>query len=416
MAGEPTAIVSAWRNELPSLPGRTVTLREPVCHDIAPLGELLALPDATRFGVDDPLSDIVVHDLVERAARDRAAGIAVTYAITLSTSRAVVGLVQVRQLDPTFETAEWECTLAPSARGSGAFLESARLIGSFAFGVLGAHRLEARVAFAERPRERRAAQARCGAGRHPAPFASPRRRVSRSGAVVDLEGGLGRALGLDGAPGPLMCTSSHRPARMYVGTVIAAGAALLVLRLPVAHFEQPLLFVALFLLSSCRRALKVTSAADDERLDDVGVVRGRFRVAAAARPAPDDARRRGERVQPVPFEQARSATRCTARSSAWRRSSSRCKAPGSRSACCRAAPDSDPMTAVARPLVGAATVYFLLNTGLIATAIALSTRSERPDDVEHQLPVERAELLRRRRHRGARRVGGHRTPATGSRR
>ena len=32
------------------------------------------------------------------------------------------------------------------------------------------------------------------------------------------------------------------------------------------------------------------------------------------------------------------------------------------------------MTAVARPLVGAATVYFFLNTGLIATAIALSTR------------------------------------------
>src|SRR4029077_15894507 len=31
--------------------------------------------------------------------------------------------------------------------------------------------------------------------------------------------------------------------------------------------------------------------------------------------------------------------------------------------------------AVARPLVGAATVYFLLNTGLVATAIALSTRT-----------------------------------------
>jgi hypothetical protein len=35
---------------------------------------------------------------------------------------------------------------------------------------------------------------------------------------------------------------------------------------------------------------------------------------------------------------------------------------------------ADPMTALARPLVGAATVYFFLNTGLIATAIALSTR------------------------------------------
>src|SRR5204862_5985168 len=30
---------------------------------------------------------------------------------------------------------------------------------------------------------------------------------------------------------------------------------------------------------------------------------------------------------------------------------------------------------LARPLVGAATIYFLLNTGLVATAIALSTRT-----------------------------------------
>src|SRR6185436_16205710 len=34
-----------------------------------------------------------------------------------------------------------------------------------------------------------------------------------------------------------------------------------------------------------------------------------------------------------------------------------------------------PFTALARPLVGAATVYFLLNTGLVATAIALSSRN-----------------------------------------
>jgi diguanylate cyclase (GGDEF)-like protein/putative nucleotidyltransferase with HDIG domain len=35
-----------------------------------------------------------------------------------------------------------------------------------------------------------------------------------------------------------------------------------------------------------------------------------------------------------------------------------------------------PLAALARPLVGAATVYFLLNTGLVATAIALSTRTK----------------------------------------
>ena len=36
-------------------------------------------------------------------------------------------------------------TLAPSARGTGVFLDAARLLGSFAFGSVGTHRLESRV-------------------------------------------------------------------------------------------------------------------------------------------------------------------------------------------------------------------------------------------------------------------------------
>jgi len=63
----------------------------------------------------------------------------------MTATRAVIGLIQVRQLDPTFEAAEWECTIAPSSRSSGVFLEAARLVGSFAFGTVGTHRLEARV-------------------------------------------------------------------------------------------------------------------------------------------------------------------------------------------------------------------------------------------------------------------------------
>jgi RimJ/RimL family protein N-acetyltransferase len=145
MTGDPLADPSTWREELPTLAGRAVTLREPTFEDVGPLLELLSLGDATRFGADEPVSEVGVQDLIDRAARERAAGLSFTYAITLSVSRTLVGLVQVRQLDPTFEAAEWECTILPSARGSGIFLESARLAGSFAFGMVGAHRLEARV-------------------------------------------------------------------------------------------------------------------------------------------------------------------------------------------------------------------------------------------------------------------------------
>ena len=146
MAGEPSAIgVSSWRNELPTLTGRVVTLREPVSQDLGPLVDLLSLGDATRFGLDEPVSEVGVQELIDRFARDRANGIAFTHVITLATARTIVGLAQVRQLDPSFEAAEWEGLMAPSSRGSGMFLEAARLVGSFAFGTIGVHRIEARV-------------------------------------------------------------------------------------------------------------------------------------------------------------------------------------------------------------------------------------------------------------------------------
>jgi RimJ/RimL family protein N-acetyltransferase len=146
MPEEPSVTgVPAWRSELPPLTGRVVALREPTTQDLGPLVDLLSLGDATRFGLDEPVSEVAVQELIERFARERASGLAFTYAITLATARTIVGLVQVRQLDPAFEAAEWECTVAPSSRGSGIFLETARLIGSFAFGTIGTHRLEARV-------------------------------------------------------------------------------------------------------------------------------------------------------------------------------------------------------------------------------------------------------------------------------
>jgi RimJ/RimL family protein N-acetyltransferase len=134
-----------WRIALPTLTGRTLTLREPMPQDLGPLVDLLSLGDATRFGIEQRVTAVGVQELIDRAARERANGLSVTYVITASGTRGIAGLLQVRQLDPGFEAAEWECTLAPSSRGCGIFMEAACLAGSFAFGTLGTHRLEARV-------------------------------------------------------------------------------------------------------------------------------------------------------------------------------------------------------------------------------------------------------------------------------
>jgi RimJ/RimL family protein N-acetyltransferase len=151
MAIDPSAVTpppvaaADWRAELPTLTSRTVTLREPIAQDLGALVDLFSIGDASRFDLESPVTDLAVQDFIERARRAREAGQSFTYAVTLGAGRSLVGLVQVRQLDPAFEGGEWDGTLAPSSRGTGVFLEAARLIGSFAFSSIGAHRLEARV-------------------------------------------------------------------------------------------------------------------------------------------------------------------------------------------------------------------------------------------------------------------------------
>ena len=152
MTAEPSILkASDWRTGLPTLTARLVTLREPLAKDVGPLVTLLSVADATRFGMEDQ-TELAVQGLVERAVRDRAAGLSFTYVITTGTARPPIGLIQVRRLDPSFEVGEWECTLLPSARGTGVFSESVRLIGSFAFGSVGVQAARNARPASERPR------------------------------------------------------------------------------------------------------------------------------------------------------------------------------------------------------------------------------------------------------------------------
>ncbi len=134
-----------WRAELPMLCGSVVVLREPVAGDAAALAELLSLPDATRFDLTGAAGIGDARRLIERTARERGAGVAFAYAVVLAATNDIVGLIQVRQLDPFFEGAMWECTLTPGARGTGVLVEAAQLVASFAFASTGVRRLEARI-------------------------------------------------------------------------------------------------------------------------------------------------------------------------------------------------------------------------------------------------------------------------------
>jgi diguanylate cyclase (GGDEF)-like protein/putative nucleotidyltransferase with HDIG domain len=166
-----------------------------------------------------------------------------------------------------------------------------------------------------------------------------------------------------------------RPARIYVGVVIASGLMLMLLRLPDVTFAQPVLFVALLVLSSLSASLKVylplttsgstmsvSYAVDFASLLLLGPHETMLVAAGSAFSQCHLNSKERNPLHRTLFSVASLVLTVQGAGLAFT------LLGGTRSAM--------PLAALARPLVGAATVYFLLNTGLIATAIALSTRTK----------------------------------------
>ncbi|MFN7918203.1 MAG: diguanylate cyclase [Vicinamibacterales bacterium] len=162
-------------------------------------------------------------------------------------------------------------------------------------------------------------------------------------------------------------------ARLYVTAVIAAATAILCIRVPGMTFHQPWLFVILFVLSSASAAMKITLplttnvstmsvsyAIDFASLLLLGWDQTLLVAAASAFSQCVLNSREQQPLHRTLFSMATLVVTVAGSGVAFELLS---------------APEgADAITAVARPLVGAATVYFLLNTGLIAVAIALSSR------------------------------------------
>ena len=165
-------------------------------------------------------------------------------------------------------------------------------------------------------------------------------------------------------------------ARIYVGVVIAAGAALVAIGLPLARFDRPFLFLALLCLSSATAALKVTLpltssgstmsvsyAVDFASLLLLGPHETMLVAAGSAFSQCQLNKKERNPLYRTLFSMASLIVTVQAAGAAFAWLG-------------EGVAEEDPLTAVARPLLGAATTYFLLNTGLVATAIALSTKQK----------------------------------------
>jgi RimJ/RimL family protein N-acetyltransferase len=143
--GVATAAAS-WRNGLPVLRGRSVTLRELRVEDGAALLPLITAPEVVRFMSPTPETPDWFATFISATARERRAGRYAGFAIVPHSQPEPVGLVQIRQLEPSFNTAEWGIAIGSGWWGKGLFEDAGHLILAFAFQTLRVHRLEARVA------------------------------------------------------------------------------------------------------------------------------------------------------------------------------------------------------------------------------------------------------------------------------
>ena len=141
-----TAVDAHWRKALPVLHGKGFTLRELRVTDATTLLSLLTTEEVTRFISPPPTTVDGFERFIQWAQREREAGRYVCFAVVPTGYDTAVGLFQIRQLDPTFGTAEWGFALGSAFWGSGLFVSGAELMIDFAFDVIGVHRLEARAA------------------------------------------------------------------------------------------------------------------------------------------------------------------------------------------------------------------------------------------------------------------------------
>jgi ribosomal-protein-alanine N-acetyltransferase len=145
-AHAPPAQVPAWRLELPTMAGSLGTLRDLRRDDAARLLEHLSPPEVVRYIPPSPGSVEGFEQFIAWAHRQREAGKYACFGVVPAGERHAVGIFQLRQLEPSFRTAEWGFALGRAYWGSGLFLASAIRVLDFAFDTVGVRRLEARSA------------------------------------------------------------------------------------------------------------------------------------------------------------------------------------------------------------------------------------------------------------------------------
>jgi len=139
-------VTTDWQKGLPVLVGARVALRELRVSDAASLFTMLTTAEVTRFISPPPSTVEGFERFIQWTLHQRAAGKYVCFAVTPAGDDVAVGIIQVRLLNDSVETAEWGFAIGSGYWGTGIFQDAARLTLDFVFDTMGVHRLEARAA------------------------------------------------------------------------------------------------------------------------------------------------------------------------------------------------------------------------------------------------------------------------------
>jgi RimJ/RimL family protein N-acetyltransferase len=135
-----------WRAGLPVLTNKGVTLRELRITDAQSLFAMLTTEEVSRFISPPPSTVEGFERFIAWTIRQRELGTYACFAVTVQGSDTAIGIFQVRELEPGFQTAEWGFAIGSPYWGTGVFQRGAELMINFAFETVGVHRLEARAA------------------------------------------------------------------------------------------------------------------------------------------------------------------------------------------------------------------------------------------------------------------------------
>jgi len=134
-----------WRVTTPLLRHENVLVRSLRREDAPVLCALCAFEAVGRFLWPPPATTERFTEFIEWTRDQQTGGLQICFALVPAGTETAAGLIQVRQLEANFQTAEWGFVVGQPYWGTGLFINGARAALTYLFETVGVRRLEART-------------------------------------------------------------------------------------------------------------------------------------------------------------------------------------------------------------------------------------------------------------------------------